>query len=245
MQRKTTLITGASRGIGAACAMRFAKDQYDVIVHYNKHEEEALALCRQIQTNGGQAFTMQADLAKPQEVKNLAERVLSQHGGVDVLINNAGTALYKMLCDTTEDDLERIFNINILSMMTLTQALLPPMIHKKEGHIINLSSIWGLTGASCEVAYSTTKAAVIGFTKSLAKELGPSGILVNCVAPGVIDTDMNQQLDEETRAVLCEETPLGRLGTAQEVAETVFFLSSQNNTFMTGQVVSPNGGILC
>ncbi len=245
MQTKTVLITGASRGIGAACAKRFGEVGFSVIVHYHTKEELALSICDEIIKKGGKAIAIKADLANPEEIEDLAKKATEWSGGVDVLINNAGVAMYQMLCDTTLLDLDYLFSVNIRSMMLLSQALLPHMIHKKEGRIINLSSIWGITGASCEVAYSTTKAAVIGFTKALAKELGPSGILVNCVAPGVIDTDMNAILDDETKNALCEEMPLGRMGTPEEIAETIFYLASDASRYITGQIISPNGGMIC
>lgn len=245
MQSKTVLITGASRGIGAACAKRFGSSGFSVIVHYHTKEELAQNICDEIIKKGGKAIAIKADLANPNEIEDLAKKATEWSGGVDVLVNNAGMAMCKMLCDTTLSDLDYLFSVNIRSMMLLSKALLAHMIHKKEGRIINLSSIWGITGASCEVAYSTTKAAVIGFTKALAKELGPSGILVNCVAPGVIDTDMNAMLDDETKAVLCEETPLGRMGSPEEIAETIFYLASDASRYITGQVISPNGGMIC
>ncbi len=243
--QKNVLITGASRGIGAACAERFGKAGCSVVVHYHTNESAAQKVCQNIITAGGKALAVSANLADPLQVETLANTALNWCGGIDILVNNAGIALYKMLCDTTQDDIDRLFAVNVRSMMLLSKALTPYMVHKKCGHIINLSSIWGLTGAPCEVTYSATKAAVIGFTKGLAKELGPSGIFVNCIAPGVIDTDMNAQLDEETKAALCEETPLCKLGTPADIAETVFYLASDANRFITGQIISPNGGMYC
>ena len=160
------------------------------------------------------------------------------------MVNNAGIALNKMFCDTTDEDWIRILSVNLMGSIYLARAVLPCMVHKKQGHIVNVSSIWGMVGASCEVAYSASKAAIIGFTKALAKELGPSGILVNCVAPGVIDTPMNAALDEETLQALKEETPLMKLGTPEDVAEAVFFLANEQNRFITGQILSPGGGIV-
>ncbi|MBE7021599.1 MAG: glucose 1-dehydrogenase [Ruminococcaceae bacterium] len=237
---KRVLITGASRGIGAACAERFGTAGYAVSVHYHKNRDAAEAVCQKISSAGGKAQAFCADLADEAQIAALAKAV----GPVDVLVNNAGIALFKMLCDTTAAEWDRLFAVNLRGMMLLTQALLPHMVHIKSGSIVNLSSIWGLTGASCEVAYSASKAAVIGFTKALAKELGPSGIRVNCVAPGVIETDMNANLDAAAKAALCEETPLGRTGTPQEVAEAVFYLSDSTAAFITGQVLSPNGGLI-
>lgn len=242
--QKTVLITGASRGIGAACARRFGKAGCSVIVHYHKHKEGAEAVCRTIMSAGGHAHAVCANLADAKEIAFLAQEAKKRFGAVDILINNAGIALNKMLCDTTPEDWDTLFAVNVRAMMLLSKEVMQDMVHKKSGSIINLSSIWGLTGASCEVAYSASKAAVIGFTKALAKELGPSGILVNCVAPGVIETDMNAALDDETKEALCEETPLGRIGTPEDIAEAVFYLASEANRFMTGQVISPNGGIV-
>ena len=242
--QKTVLITGASRGIGAACARRFAAAGFAVIVHYHKSKEAAESVCRDIIALGGTAQAIGANLADPAQISELVQKARSCFGSIDVLGNNAGIALNKMLCDTTTEEWDDIFAVNLRAMMLVTKEIMPDMVHKKEGSIINLSSIWGITGASCEVAYSAAKAGVIGFTKALAKELGPSGILVNCVAPGVIETDMNAALAEETRQALAEETPLGKLGAPEDIAEAVFFLASGANRFITGQVLSPNGGIV-
>lgn len=165
-------------------------------------------------------------------------------GHIDVLINNAGVAYAALFTDTEYADWKRVFAVNVDGAYHCTQAVLPDMVSRQAGVILNVSSIWGLVGASCEVAYSASKAALIGFTKALAKELGPSGIRVNCVAPGVIDTDMNAHLDAPSRAALVEETPLCRLGTPEEVAEALFFLASDASSFFTGQVLSPNGGLV-
>lgn len=241
---KTALITGASQGIGSACARRFAEAGYQIMIHYNTHQEEAESLRDELLNLGVNAAIFGADLADEAQAKALVEQTLTLFGDIHVLINNAGIAMNKMFCDTTAEDWNRIFSVNVMGCVAVTQAALPCMVHKKQGYIVNLSSIWGMVGASCEVAYSTSKAAIIGLTKSLAKELGPSGILVNCVAPGVIDTKMNANLDEETLDALKEETPLMKLGTPEDVAEAVFFLASEKNRFITGQVLSPGGGIV-
>ncbi len=241
---KTVLITGASRGIGAACARLFAAKGYAVMIHYNQHKDKAEALCEEILASGGNAACFGADLGDKEQIDALVQRTRRVFGKIDVLVNNAGISLNKMFCDTTETDWQQLLSVNLMGMVNTISAVLPDMVHQKNGHIVNLSSMWGITGASCEVAYSTTKAAVIGLTKSLAKELGPSGILVNCVAPGVIDTDMNQNLTDEDKLSLTEETPLERIGTPEEVADAVYFLASENNRFTTGQVLSPNGGLV-
>lgn len=236
---KTVLITGASRGIGAETARLFSQNGYCVIINYNKSEKKAQSLAEEI---GARAIC--ADVSEAGDVKRMFSEIESDFGGVDVLINNAGISQFKMFTDITEEEWDYMFAVDVKSMFNCTKAALPYMIHKKCGKIINISSIWGITGASCEVHYSAAKAAVIGFTKALAKELGPSGINVNCVAPGVIKTDMCASLTEEDIDVLKEETPLERIGTPKDVAETVLFLASSGAGFMTGQVISPNGGIV-
>lgn len=241
---QTVLITGASRGIGAACACRFAAAGYNVMIHYHQNKTAAQAVLQKIQKSGGHAAIFAADLADAKQAEALVSATEELFGGADAVVNNAGIALFKMFCDTTGEDWNRIFSVNLAGAVNVTRAALPYMIHQKKGRIVNLSSIWGITGASCEVAYSASKAAVIGFTKALAKELGPSGILVNCVAPGVIDTDMNAALDAEAIKALKEETPLEKIGRPEDIAETVFFLAGEANQFITGQVISPNGGIV-
>lgn len=241
---QTVLITGASRGIGAACACRFAAAGYNVMIHYHQNKTAAQAVLQKIQKSGGHAAIFAADLADAKQAEALVSATEELFGGADAVVNNAGIALFKMFCDTTGEDWNRIFSVNLAGAVKVTRAALPYMIHQKKGRIVNLSSIWGITGASCEVAYSASKAAVIGFTKALAKELGPSGILVNCVAPGVIDTDMNAALDAEAIKALKEETPLEKIGRPEDIAETVFFLAGEANQFITGQVISPNGGIV-
>lgn len=241
---QTVLITGASRGIGAACACRFATAGYNVMIHYHQNKTAAQAVLQKIQKSGGHAAIFAADLADAKQAEALVSATEELFGGADAVVNNAGIALFKMFCDTTGEDWNRIFSVNLAGAVNVTRAALPYMIHQKKGRIVNLSSIWGITGASCEVAYSASKAAVIGFTKALAKELGPSGILVNCVAPGVIDTDMNAALDAEAIKALKEETPLEKIGRPEDIAETVFFLAGEANQFITGQVISPNGGIV-
>jgi len=222
---KTILITGASRGIGFAIAKKFADSGYNVFAHYNKNK---------ISLNNVTA--VQADFSNANEIERMAG--LLPH--VDILINNAGIAQQKLFTDTDLDDYINIFDINFKSIVTLTRLLLPSMISKKSGKIINISSIFGITGASCEALYSASKAAVIGFSKSLAKELGQSGITVNCIAPGVIDTDMNANLSEEDMKEIIDNTPVRRLGTPDDIADCAFYLA--NADFVTGQVIFVDGG---
>lgn len=241
---QTVLITGASRGIGRAAALRFIKEGWNVAAQYRTGEEEARRLEHQARELGGNLLAFPADVADRQQVQQLVDEAQRAFGRIDALVNNAGIAQQKLFSDLTDEDWDRMFDVNVKGMFYCCQAVLPGMIHRKAGSIVNLSSIWGIAGASCEVHYSAAKAAVIGLTKALAKELGPSHITVNCVAPGVIDTEMNGGLDSEALAALAEETPLGRIGTAEEVAESVWFLAGGGAPFLTGQVIQPNGGIV-
>ncbi len=242
--KKTVLITGASRGIGAATAYCFAKEGYNVVVNYNKSREKAEKLVSELTNQGFSAACIQADVSDGLQVNAMVDKINSRFGGVDVLVNNAAVAQIKLFSDITSDDWDNIFNVNVKGMFNCTKAVLPYMIHQKHGKIVNISSIWGITGASCEVHYSASKAAVIGLTKALAKELGPSGIQVNCVAPGVVNTDMNAELSKEDIEQIADETPLGVIGNASDIANTVCFLASDKADFITGQVISPNGGLV-
>lgn len=231
---KRVLITGASRGIGAACARVFAKSGYGVIINYNYSEEEALRLAEEIG-----AETIRADVSDSAQVADMFKAA----GEVDVLVNNAGISGFYMLDAMSDDEWNRMIGVNLSGVFYCTRAVLPQMLRRKSGAIVNVSSMWGICGASCEAAYSASKAGVIGLTKALAKEVGPSGIRVNCVAPGAIDTEMNKKLGEEAIKELCEETPLGRLGSPEEVAAAILFLADDEG-FITGQVLSPNGGLI-
>ncbi len=243
-QGRTVLITGASRGIGAACARHFAAAGDRVVINYRRSEAEALALVQEIETAGGAAMAVRADVGDPEQVRQMVDNVLEKFCQLDILICNAGIARQQLFTDITDEDWRDLFRTNVDGTFYCCRAVLPHFIHRKAGRIVTLSSMWGITGGSCEVAYSATKAAVIGLTRALAKEVGPSGITVNCVAPGVIDTEMNGNLTPADLEALREETPLERIGMPEDVAESVFFLASEGARFMTGQVLSPNGGIL-
>ena len=236
---KTVLITGGSRGIGAAAARRFAAAGYRVAINYYRSREAALALAGEL---GG--IALRADVSDPVQVQDMVDNVLDKFCQLDILICNAGISQQKLFGDLTDGDWRRMFAVNVDGTFHAVRAVLPHMIHRKAGRIVTVSSMWGQVGGSCEVAYSASKAAVIGLTKALAKELGPSGITVNCVAPGVIDTEMNAALTQEDLDVLREETPLGVLGRPEDVAESLFFLSSDAARFITGQVLAPNGGLV-
>lgn len=242
--KKTVLITGASRGIGAACARRFSAEGYSVALNYFRSEERAAALAEELRTAGGQAELFQADVSDPDQVRKMVDNMFDKFCQLDILICNAGVAQQKMLVDVTNEEWRHIFGVNLDSVFYCTQAVLPHFVHRKAGKIITISSMWGQVGGSCEVAYSASKAGVIGFTRALAKELGPSGITVNCIAPGVIETEMNQTIGPQDLAALAEETPLGRIGRPEEVAACAAFLASPAGDFLTGQVIAPNGGLV-
>jgi 3-oxoacyl-[acyl-carrier protein] reductase len=231
---KKVLITGGSRGIGAACVRRFCAEGMTVYFNYEKNDEAADALCKETGATG-----IKCSVRDSAAVEKMAEKI----GDIDILINNAGISRINLFTDISEQEWDDIFDVNIKGMFLVTRAFLPGMIRRKYGKIINISSMWGVTGGSCEVHYSASKAAVIGFTKALAKEEGPSGINVNCIAPGVIETEMNAQLDDEAKRELCEETPLMRLGKPEEIANAALFLASDAASFITGQVICSDGGI--
>lgn len=237
---KTVVVTGASRGIGRETALFFGKNGYNVIVNYCKNEKAAKEVCETLEN----AEMFCADVSDRKAVDAMIAFAEYRFGRIDVLVNNAGVAEQALFSDITEEMWDRIFDVDVKGVYNCTQAALPNMIHYKSGRIINISSMWGITGASCEVHYSAAKAAVIGFTKALAKELGPSGITVNAIAPGLIDTEINGELDAETVNALVDETPVGRIGTGADVAETALFLASDKASFITGEVISVNGGFV-
>ena len=242
--KKIALVTGASRGIGRGIALQLAREGWDVCVNYTQAQQAAEEVVEQIRAMGRRAIAIQADVADSAAVNHMVHTIEEQLGQVSLLVNNAGIAGMALFQDITDEMWDRYMAVNLGGARNAIRAVLPNMIHEKEGCIINISSIWGLRGASCEVAYACTKAALIALTRSLALELGPSHIRVNCVAPGVIDTEMVHVLGQETMQDLAEQTPLGRLGTPEDIAHAVAFFASDKASFLTGQVLTADGGFV-
>ena len=240
----TTLISGASGGIGGACALALARRGDRIAVHCHRHPEAAEALVCRIRSLGGRAGLYRADLTRQKEVEALCRDIAGELGSIDVLVNNAGAAGFAQFQDIQERDWDHILDTNLKSAYLLTRAVLPDMIAQKKGCIVNIASMWGQVGGSCEAHYSAAKGGLIAMTKALAKEAGPSGIRINCVAPGVIDTAMIGNLDEDARRALAAETPLRRLGEPRDVAGAVLFLTGEDASFITGQILGVNGGLV-
>ena len=244
MESKTVLITGGSRGIGAAAVRAFAQAGYAVALNYCRSRDAALRLAGGLTAPGHTVLPVQADVSDPDQVRHMVDNVLDKFCQLDILICNAGTAWRGLLCDLTDQDWHRLRGTDLDGVLYCCRAVYRHMVSRKQGRILTVSSMWGRSGASCEAAYSAAKAGVIGLTQALARELGPSGITVNCVAPGVIDTEMNAGLTPEDLQALSEETPLGRLGTPEDVARALLFLASPEAGFLTGQVLGVDGGYL-
>lgn len=241
---KVALVTGASRGIGRATAEAFARAGYQVAANYCRSKEQIEQFSAQMEREGCAVIPVQADVSDPEQVERMVQAVQQQFGHIDVLVCNAGIARQGLLTDFSPADWRQMMAVNLDGTFYCCRSVLPGMIRRQSGCIITTSSIWGITGASCEVPYSAAKAGIIGLTRALAKEVGPSGIRVNCIAPGVIDTEMNGNLTPEVMAQLREETPLGTIGTPKQVADLALYLVGEGASFLTGQVISPNGGFL-
>ena len=237
---KNIIITGASRGIGRCLAENLAREGHNVLLNYNKSEKAAKDIKDNLAKEGINIEIFKADVSKKEEVKKLVKYAVQKFGKIDVLINNAGIAKIQMFQDIKEEDWDEVINTNLKSALYCTQEVLPYMIHEKDGSIINISSVWGIVGASCETLYAISKAGLDAMTKSLAKELGPSNIRVNSIAPGIINTEMNSKINEIIKQEIRKETPLGRIGEPEDILRPVKWLIEDE--FTTGQIVSPNGG---
>lgn len=236
----TAIVTGGAKGIGKAIVEELAKNGINLVINYNKSEQAAKDLRQELTQHGCNVEIYKADVSKREEAKRLVSFAKEKFGEIDILINNAGIDKWQLFTDITDEDWDEIISCNLNSAFYMTQEVVKDMIHNKKGTIINISSIWGITGASCEVAYSVSKAGMDGLTKALAKELAPSGIRVNSIAPGAIMTDMNKNLTNEEIEEVNNQIPLGRFGTPQEVAKCAKWLVEDSYT--TGQIISPNGG---
>lgn len=240
----TVLVTGGSRGIGAAIAERFATVGMKVAIHYLEAHEAANETARRCLRHGAEVLTATADLRSKDQILKMREK-LEKHGMLpDILVNNAGIAHYGMLTDVSEDEWDQVMNVNLKGMFLTTQQFMPHMVSQKYGRIINVSSVWGIAGASCEVVYSTAKGGMNAFTKALAKELAPSGVTVNAVAPGPVHTSMMERFETAEMAAIAEDIPAGRLAQPEEIASLVYFLALPESGYITGQIISPNGGWL-
>jgi len=237
---KTALITGGSRGIGKSLVEEFNKNGYKVIFLYLKSDNEAEKITDEL----ANVYAYKCDVSSESQIETVLTKIMNVHQKIDILVNNAGISYEGLLSDMTFDEWMKIINVNLSSVFLTCRKLIPHFVSRKCGKIINITSMWGEVGASCEVAYSASKAGVIGFTKALAKELAPSGITVNSVSPGVINTDMMSGFTDDDIKSLCEQTPLGRIGESADVAKTVVFLASENADFITGQTISVNGGFV-
>lgn len=238
--KRTVFITGGARGIGAATARAFYKEGYNVAINYNKSEKEAKELAAELHGS----IVVKGNVSCESDVERMTGKVLSHFGSIDVLVNNAGIAHNALVTETTVEDWENVFSVNVTGTFLASKHVLREMIKKHSGKIVNVSSMWGISGSSCESCYSASKGAVIAFTKALAKEVGPSGITVNCVAPGFIDTAMNKDISAKDRKAFADETPMGRTGTPEEVAKTILFLASDGADFITGQILGCDGGAI-
>ena len=242
--KKTALVTGGSRGIGRQICLDLAREGYNVIINYNKSEDRAKKIKEKLNAESINCEIFKADVSKSEEVKRMFEFCIEKYKTLDLLVNNAGISFEGLITDMEEKDWDNIVSNNLKSVFLCSKEALKIMISEHKGKIINMSSMWGVTGGSCEVAYSASKAGVIGFTKALAKEVGPSGINVNAIAPGVIMTDMMNDFTEDDIRVLKDETPLMELGNPKDISNAVLFLASEKSDFITGQIIGVNGGFV-
>lgn len=244
MYKKTAIVTGSSRGIGKAIAVELAKNDYNVLINYKSSEKNANELKDKLIDKGYVVDIFKADVSKYTDVKSMFEYCIDKFGNIDLLVNNAGISSEGLLTDVSEEEWNNVIDTNLKSVFLCSKEALKIMISNHSGKIINITSMWGVTGGSCEVVYSASKAGIIGLTKALAKEVGPSGINVNGIAPGVIMTDMMEEFSDEDINVLKEDTPLMRIGSPQDVANVVLYLASEKSDFITGQIIGVNGGFV-
>ncbi len=240
----TVLVTGASRGIGAAIAERFAESGMNVIIHYRESHEAANRVARRCMGKGANVLTVSADLRSREQLEKMRDKLKAHRMEPDILVNNAAIAHHGMLCDVTDDRWDEIMAVNLKGVFLCSQIFMPHMVAQKYGRIINVSSVWGITGGSCEVVYSAAKGGVNAFTKALAKELAPSGITVNAVAPGVVETAMMDGFSPVEKTELQNEIPAGRFAKPEEIASLAYFISLPESGYINGQIISPNGGWL-
>ncbi|KWX75646.1 elongation factor P 5-aminopentanone reductase [Paenibacillus jilunlii] len=238
----TVLITGGSGGIGGAIAERFASVGMNIVIHYMNSHEAANDVARRCMALGAKVMTVAADMKDRSQLVRMAERLTASGMQPDILVNNAGKAHYGMLADVTEEEWDEIMAVNLKGTFLCSQIFMPYMVSQRYGRIINVSSVWGISGASCEVAYSASKGGVNAFTKALAKELAPSGVTVNAVAPGAVQTAMLANLQADEMRMLEDEIPAGRLASPEEISSLVYFLALPESGYITGQIISPNGG---
>lgn len=242
--KKVALVTGAAKGIGAAIVKKLCEDGYSVAINYNKSEQRALSLCSFCASEGYTVLPVKCDVSSSSEVERMFSEIEEKLGSVEVLVNNAGISLWGLFDTVTDEEWNKIIGSNLTGTFNCTRRAIPSMLKNKYGRVINISSVWGQEGASCEAVYSATKAGIIGLTKALSKEYALSGITVNCVCPGVIDTDMMSRFSDEEKAEICEEIPMGRMGSPEEIAHAVAFLADKNSSYITGQILGINGGMV-
>ena len=243
-ENKTVLVTGGSRGIGKEIALKFAKQGYDVIINYVSDKTDTEELKKELEANGGKALIVKADVTNPEQIENLVKTAIETFGKIDILINNAGITKDNLLMRMSEEEFDKVIEVNLKGTYLMTKAVTKYMMKKRQGSIINLSSVVGVTGNAGQCNYAASKAGIIGFTKSVAKELASRNIRANAIAPGFIATDMTDVLSDEIKETIQNQIPLKRMGNAKEVAELAYFLGSEQSSYITGQVIHVDGGMV-
>ena len=244
-EKQVVLVTGGSRGIGKAIALKYAENGYDIVINYVSEKTDVNALKNEFEKYGVECLIVKADVSKAEEVENLTKQAIEKFGKIDVLVNNAGITRDTLLMRMKEEDFDKVIEINLKGTFLVTKAVTPYMMKKRNGRIINLSSVVGITGNAGQSNYSASKAGIIGFTKSVAKELASRNIRANAVAPGFIDTDMTSILSDDVKANINAQIPMKRMGTAREIANVVYFLGNEESSYITGQVINIDGGMVC